>query len=121
MAKAAIPQDKINFNVPARVKSDIEYLAASFSMNLSEFMNTVCAELLKKYDGRIKEQKTKAKDSANILGDVVPTKAAGKSTTSRAAKRKSRKPKTAADISDTNVPDDVSAPMKAGGDGYETT
>ena len=77
--KSTVQMDKINFNIPVSVKTDIEFLAASFSMNISEFMVATCEQLTKKYAGRIRTQKELAKDATTIISsETEPPKTKSK-------------------------------------------
>ncbi len=70
--------DKINFNVPADLKQDIERLAMTHGKTLSAFLVEVCNELVKANRDRIKEQTEREKQPINFGGSVEIKKSANK-------------------------------------------
>ena len=62
--------DKINFNVPADVKRDVERLACSHGKTLSAFMLGVCQQLIKANIDRIKEQALREEEPINFGGNI---------------------------------------------------
>lgn len=68
--------EKINFNVPAKVKQDIERLAISHGKTLSAFLCEVCIILVNANAERIKAQAQREKEPINFGGAVEITKPA---------------------------------------------
>ena len=65
--------EKINFNLPPKLKKDIERLANSYGKSLSAFMLDICNQLSKANADRIKAQALREKEPINF-GDVVAPK-----------------------------------------------
>lgn len=62
--------DKINFNIPADEKRDIERLVSSYGKTLSAFMLGVCQQLIKANTDRIKEQALREEEPINFGGNI---------------------------------------------------
>lgn len=84
--------EKINFNVPANLKKDIERLAATHGKTLSAFLVDVCSILVTNNRERIQEQAQREKEPINFGVDVKPTKKTTKPKAKKAATKKTAAP-----------------------------
>ena len=84
--------EKINFNVPANLKKDIERLASSHGKTLSAFMLDVCSILVKNNAERIKAQAQREKEPINFGIETVKTTAKTTKTKAKKAATKKQKP-----------------------------
>ena len=60
--------EKINFNVPADLKADVEALAQSYGQTLSSFLVKACERLVQVNAQRIQEHKARASEEINFGG-----------------------------------------------------